>query len=743
MGAFRPPADAWSRRDFMRNGFCSIALCARSGRRRRCKGDERHDVRRAARAGRLAVHAVPARPADHAGAHAGLHPPRRRCLRRRHPEGLAEILPGFQTPIYGYDGIYPGPTIRARKGRAAVVRQKNRLPFDTNVHLHGGYVPAAHDGHPMDVILPGKGFDYVYPNDQDAAFLWYHDHAHGRTARTLYYGLVATYLLGDEREEELELPQGEYDVPLVLADHAFNRDGSFRYAENVDLGFRGDTILVNGAVSPRMRVAAPDLPAALPQRVQRALLRAAARQGRARCCRSPPTAGCSSGPSRARAFPLHPAERIEVLVDFRGFRPGSEIVLQNAGGEATTRNVMRFDVVGGGGSEEARCRAGGCARSRSCPRRTRAAAGTSRWPRRRASSGRSPARVRPGAHRRARRGWARRSSGSGTTRPTACTRCTCTGCCSGSSSAAAGVIHPGERALEGHDRRAAGRDRHGPAVVRSLRGPLRLPLPRARARRQGDDAAAGGGAMRRAVLLGVALASWPLPPLRPERGRRRPRRDLDWDKPAVTVAPGETVTWTFAGTQLPTTCSPRRGEGWGGIAAGRPAPDGSYTFDAEGTYDFVCQVHPSTMVGTVTVGHDPVPRRRRPLCRDSQQPYTNDDTTPVTLEKVEVDDDAPRLTAVSARRVARGSRACGSGSPSSRRWSSASSATAGRSDGPVRGRRVARRDRADAAAAATASSVRATDIAGNRSLIREHAGDGALTQTCGQPHPDWPGSPLI
>ena len=36
-------------------------------------------------------------------------------------------------------------------------------------------------------------------------------------------------------------------MPLVIADHAFNKDGSFRYAENVDLGFRGDTILVNGA----------------------------------------------------------------------------------------------------------------------------------------------------------------------------------------------------------------------------------------------------------------------------------------------------------------------------------------------------------------------------------------------------------------------------------------------------------------------------------------------------------------
>ena len=139
----------------------------------------------------------------------------------------------------------------------------------------------------------------MYPNDQDAAFLWYHDHAHGRTARTLYYGLVGTYLLADEREEELELPQGEYDVPLVIADHAFNKDGSFRYAENVDLGFRGDTLLVNGAVSPRM---------AVQRRIYRLRFLNASNARSydlssataARCCRSPPTAACSSRRSRAR-----------------------------------------------------------------------------------------------------------------------------------------------------------------------------------------------------------------------------------------------------------------------------------------------------------------------------------------------------------------------------------------------------------------------------------------------------------
>jgi FtsP/CotA-like multicopper oxidase with cupredoxin domain len=269
-------------------------------------------------------------------------------------EGLAEILPGFQTPIYGYDGVYPGPTIRARKGRGSVVRQHNALPFDTNVHLHGGAVPAAHDGHPMDVIAPGGSFAYDYPNDQDAAFLWYHDHAHGRTARTLYYGLLGTYVLHDRREQRLDLPRGEFDVPLVLADHAFNKDGSFRYVENLDLGFRGDTILVNGAVAPRM---------AVKRRLYRLRFLNASnarsydlRLGEGRELHQiAGDGGLLERVVRRGSVPLHPAERVELLVDFRRFSAGSEVVLSNALGESGgTRRIMRFDVESGGGAEEAR-----------------------------------------------------------------------------------------------------------------------------------------------------------------------------------------------------------------------------------------------------------------------------------------------------------------------------------------------------------------------------------------------------
>src|SRR5215218_6168904 len=50
----------------------------------------------------------------------------------------AEILPGLETPVWGYNGIFPGPTIEARSGRTIVIRQKNGLPVPVSTHLHGG-----------------------------------------------------------------------------------------------------------------------------------------------------------------------------------------------------------------------------------------------------------------------------------------------------------------------------------------------------------------------------------------------------------------------------------------------------------------------------------------------------------------------------------------------------------------------------------------------------------------------------
>jgi spore coat protein A, manganese oxidase len=112
-------------------------------------------------------------------------------------EADVEFMPGIRTRIWGYEGMFPGPTIKARRGRAAVVRQTNRLPGETVVHLHGGVTEADSDGFPTDMIMPGESRSYVYPNQARGATLWYHDHAMDHTAHNMYMGLAGLYILED------------------------------------------------------------------------------------------------------------------------------------------------------------------------------------------------------------------------------------------------------------------------------------------------------------------------------------------------------------------------------------------------------------------------------------------------------------------------------------------------------------------------------------------------------------------
>jgi spore coat protein A len=46
-------------------------------------------------------------------------------------EERVEIVPGWHTTIWGYEGTFPGPTIKARRGRTVIVRHVNRLGTPT------------------------------------------------------------------------------------------------------------------------------------------------------------------------------------------------------------------------------------------------------------------------------------------------------------------------------------------------------------------------------------------------------------------------------------------------------------------------------------------------------------------------------------------------------------------------------------------------------------------------------------
>ena len=267
------------------------------------------------------------------------------------------VVPGLMTTVAGYNGIFPGPTIRAKRGTRAELRVRNAFPeagliypqaIELSTHLHGSPSLPQYDGYANDITVPGFVKNYHYPNDPSARTLWYHDHRHLVTAQNVYSGLAAFYLLSDEFERA-QLPQGEFDVPLMIYDALFNRDGSLAFNDNGRLGMWGDVVTVNGVPWPTMRVK--------PQIYRFRVLNASiARSYRPFLSNGDPIqiVGTDGGMTPVvQAVPswrTGSAERTEILIDFRRFRAGQSVDLLNASPKNNidfddTDKIMRFQVV--------------------------------------------------------------------------------------------------------------------------------------------------------------------------------------------------------------------------------------------------------------------------------------------------------------------------------------------------------------------------------------------------------------
>lgn len=300
--------------------------------------------------------------------------------------GTQELLAGHQTQVWGFGGTFPGPTIKARSGRTAVVRTSNELPIPIVAHLHGGVTPPASDGYPTDLLLPlgqsgavdampGMGGKkdpaalvatgtrtYTYPNEQAAATLWYHDHRMGFTAPDVWRGLAGFYVVSDPTEDALPLPTGTRDIPLMIADRSFAADGSLAYpgldptllmtpgvTGAYTSGVLGDVILVNGVAWPYLEVGRA--------RYRLRLLNASnARRYRLALSPQPPgggalvqigsDAGLLGAPLAHDAIEIAQAERFDVVVDFSRYKAGDVVTLTNGFGSGNTGQVMQFRVTG-------------------------------------------------------------------------------------------------------------------------------------------------------------------------------------------------------------------------------------------------------------------------------------------------------------------------------------------------------------------------------------------------------------
>ncbi len=171
------------------------------------------------------------------------------------------FLPGTPVRSFGYSGPILGPAIRVRRGDTISVAVQNKMDQPTTVHWHGVLIPGSVDGGPHNVIRPGQNWTAKLSIDQPETTAWFHPHPHRATAAQVYSGLAGLILIEDGSADRLGLPKeyGVDDLPLILQDRVFGSDGAPVYDPGpmgVMAGYRGDTFIVNGVVSPVARVPA-------------------------------------------------------------------------------------------------------------------------------------------------------------------------------------------------------------------------------------------------------------------------------------------------------------------------------------------------------------------------------------------------------------------------------------------------------------------------------------------------------
>jgi spore coat protein A len=237
-----------------------------------------------------------------------------RLIVSKNQKDITIILSQFHTQIHrdfsaglnewGYNNSSPGPTIEVESGQSVRIHWKDELPTThlfakprdidmampnmskwtsaqmdefmklhsmstepmpdvRNVtHLHGAVVTEYqpldktkdNDGWPDNYIVPGQEQVAEYGNNQSSRILWYHDHAIGETGRNVASGLIGMYLIHDKYERSLNLPTGDFDIPLIIEPRGVLGDGTLYYSSTIFKEYYGNSFFVNGKLYPFMNV---------------------------------------------------------------------------------------------------------------------------------------------------------------------------------------------------------------------------------------------------------------------------------------------------------------------------------------------------------------------------------------------------------------------------------------------------------------------------------------------------------
>ena len=263
-----------------------------------------------------------------------------RVFRLRLQTGSVEWVPGSPTSTYGANGDVLGPTLHFRRGERVRMEVTNDLGVTSTLHWHGMQVPARADGGPYQTIAPGATWNAEYDVVSRAMTAWYHPHPMHETARHVYMGLAGMIVVDDPaRPVELPSTYGVDDLPIIVQDRRLFADGTHPYSagktpgmHDMMAGLRGDTMLVNGRITPRAVV-------------PRGLVRLRVLNGsNARIynlglsdnrsfLHIASDGGLLDAPVSTNRVLVAPGERVELLVDFGADAQGAAVELASYSGE--------------------------------------------------------------------------------------------------------------------------------------------------------------------------------------------------------------------------------------------------------------------------------------------------------------------------------------------------------------------------------------------------------------------------
>ena len=153
-------------------------------------------------------------------------------------------LAGKKAQVFAYNGLLPGPLLKAKVGDRVIVHFKNDLSEETTIHWHGLRISDQMDGSPrmQHPVKPGAEFTYEF-TVPDAGSFWYHPHIN--TAEQVEKGLYAPIVVFDPAKD----PAYDAERFLVLDDIRLEDDGTISPESSMDgmmSGRFGNLLLTNG-----------------------------------------------------------------------------------------------------------------------------------------------------------------------------------------------------------------------------------------------------------------------------------------------------------------------------------------------------------------------------------------------------------------------------------------------------------------------------------------------------------------